>query len=247
MNMFGTRVAPATSSWNMATMMKTSGITEDVQQHLVRVYATLAACVLTAMLSAGCTLAFGPERWSFMGSSVVSTMGSLWLYMEPVANYQRRFGILMMISAAMGLSVSTLVAVAVHVDPSILVTALLLTTLVFLCFTGSALIATRRSYLYLGGILSSALSLLLLTSVLNIFTHSSFLFNMNLYGGLFVFCGYVVFDTQMIIEKASMGDKDVLAHTLGLFMDLMSIFVRILIALLKNNKGGKSPRNNRRD
>lgn len=96
------------------------------------------------------------------------------------------------------------------------------------------------------------------------------------YGGLFMFCGYVVFDTQMIIEKASMGDKDVLAHTLGLFMgvclhcgglacaddlltvfmlflslllcaDLMSIFVRILIALLQNKKGGKSPRNSRRD
>jgi len=38
------------------------------------------------------------------------------------------------------------------------------------------------------------------------------------YAGLFMFCGYVVFDTQMIIEKASMGDKDVLKHTLDLFM-----------------------------
>jgi hypothetical protein len=34
--------------------------------------------------------------------------------------------------------------------------------------------------LYLSGILSSALSLLFLTSVLNIFAHSSFLFNVNL-------------------------------------------------------------------
>ena len=33
-----------------------------------------------------------------------------------------------------------------------------------------------------------------------------------------MFCGYVVFDTQMIIEKASSGDKDVLKHTLDLFM-----------------------------
>ncbi|POM70736.1 Bax inhibitor-like protein [Phytophthora palmivora] len=242
--MFGTRTSP---QWNMATMMKTSGITEDVQQHLIRVYATLAACVLSAMLSAAVTLAFGPERWSFMGSSFVTTMGSIWLYMEPVQNYNRRFGILMAISAAMGLTVSTLVAVAIQVDPSILVSALLLTTLVFMCFTGSALLATRRSYLYLGGILSSTLSVLFLSSVLNLFAYSSFLFNLNLYGGLFLFCGYVVFDTQMIIEKASTGDKDVLKHTLDLFMDLMSIFVRILIALLQNNKGGSKPRNNRRD
>ncbi|KAG1687046.1 hypothetical protein DVH05_005667 [Phytophthora capsici] len=243
-NMFGTSTSP---QWSMATMMKNSGIERDVQQHLVRVYATLAACVLSAMVTAAITVAFGPERNAFMGSSLVTTLGSIWLYMEPVQNYNKRFAILMGISAAMGLTVSTLVAVAIQVDPSILVSALLLTTLVFMCFTGSALLATRRSYLYLGGILSSTLSVLFLTSVLSLFKYSSFLFNINLYGGLFMFCGYVVFDTQMIIEKASMGDKDVLKHTLDLFMDLMSIFVRILIALLKNNKGGSKPRSNHRD
>ncbi|CAH0475106.1 unnamed protein product [Peronospora belbahrii] len=226
--------------WNMATIMKNSGITKDVQQHLIRVYATLAACVLSAMLSSACMIAYGPERWSLIGSSIVSTVGSIWLYIEPEQHYTRRFGILMTISAAMGLTVSTLAAVAIKVDPSILVSALLLTTLVFMCFSASALIATRRSYLYLGGILSSALSLMFLTSVLSIFTYSSFLFNVNLYGGLFLFCGYVVFDTQFIIEKASAGDKDVLKHTLDLFTDLVSIFVRILIALLRKNNGGKS-------
>lgn len=244
MNSFGARTSP---QWSMSTMMKTSGITEDVQKHLVRVYATLAACVLSAMLSAAITLAFGPERFALMGSSFVATIGSLWLYMEPVQNYYRRFGILIAISASTGLSVSTLVAVAIKVDPSILVSALMLTTLVFLCFTGSALLATRRAYLYLGGFLSSALLVLLFTNVLSIFKYSSFLFHANLYGGLFLFCGYVVYDTQLIIEKASLGDKDVLAHTLGLFLDLISIFVRILVALLKNNKGSNSPRSRRRD
>lgn len=42
-----------------------------------------------------------------------------------------------------------------HVDPSILVTALLATTTVFVCFAGTALFAKRRSFLYLGGVLSS--------------------------------------------------------------------------------------------
>uniref|UniRef100_A0AAV1TAZ4 Bax inhibitor 1 n=1 Tax=Peronospora matthiolae TaxID=2874970 RepID=A0AAV1TAZ4_9STRA len=241
-------VAPvSTSPWNMATMLKTSGISRDVQQHLIRVYATLAACVFSAMLSAACMVAFGPERWSLLSSALVSTVGSIWLCLEPEQNYKRRFGLLMAISAAMGLTVSTLIAVAIQVDAGLLVLAMLVTTLVFTCFTASALLATRCSYLYLGGILSSALSLMFLTSVLNLVSHSSYLVNMNLYGGLFLFCGYVVFDTQMIIEKASMGDKDVLKHTLDLFMDLMSIFVRILIALLNNKKGEKPPHHGRRN
>ncbi|CEG45268.1 bax inhibitor 1 [Plasmopara halstedii] len=200
--------------------MKTSGITEDVQQHLMRVYATLAACVMSAMISSAVTLAFGPERITLMSSSIMTTIGSIWLYVEPQQNFYKRFCILIAISASVGLTVSTLVAVAIELNPSILVSALMLTTLVFLCFTGSALLATRRAYLYLGGTLSSALSVLLLTNLFSIFKYSSFLFHVNLYGGLFVFCGYVVYDTQLIIEKASFGDKDVLAHTLSLFMDL---------------------------
>lgn len=88
------------------------------------------------------------------------------------------------------------------------------------------------------------------------------------YLGLFMFCGYVVFDTQMIIEKASLGDKDSLRHALELFLgaspvrssavwiseltfwsaDFVSIFVRILVILMKNSdkKKERSETNNNR-
>ncbi|KAJ0409655.1 hypothetical protein P43SY_008527 [Pythium insidiosum] len=242
------------ASWNLSAMLKTSGISMDVQRHLVQVYAALSACVLSAAIACGAVILLSPvppymsewAGWLGMLSFVGATGGTIWLHMEPLHNFQRRVGILMMISAAMGISLSTLVAVTLEVDPSILITAFLMTTTVFLCFTGSALLATRRSYLYLGGVLSSALSTMLVMNILNIFFRSTMLYAANLYLGLAVFCAYVIFDTQMIIEKASLGDKDSLKHALDLFLDFVSIFVRILIILLQNSGKKRSNSDSKR-
>jgi FtsH-binding integral membrane protein len=114
------------------------------------------------------------------------------------ADYQRRVAVIGGFGFLQGLSLGPLINHTVHVDPSILVTAFLATTTIFACFTGAALLAKRRSYLYLGGILSSALSALFLLSVLSLFTSNPFVRSVQLYLGLFMFCGYILFDTQVL-------------------------------------------------
>lgn len=69
---------------------------------------------------------------------------------------------------------------------------------VFACFSAAALLSPRRQYLYLGGLLSSVLSTFMLMRVASFFFGGgALLFEAELYGGLAVFSGYVVYDTQV--------------------------------------------------
>ena len=47
-----------------------------------------------------------------------------------------------------------------------------------------------------------------------------------------MFVGYIVVDTQEIIEKAHMGDLDYVNHSLTLFTDFVAVFVRVLIIMV---------------
>merc|ERR1711997_705395 len=110
--------------------------------------------------------------------------------------------------------------------------------------TGAALFAPDGKYLYLGGTLMSGLSTLLFLGFMNLFFRSQLLFQAHLYMGLAIFCGFIMFDTQVIIEKARRGDKDFIAHSLDLFIDFVQIFRKVLILLMqKDDRSNKKRRN----
>lgn len=71
----------------------------------------------------------------------------------------------------------------------------------------------------------------MLLSFANIFLGSSLIYNFELYAGFFVLCGFVVFDTQMIVEKNRMGSKDFISDALCLFVDFITLFRRLVIIL----------------
>ncbi len=54
----------------------------------------------------------------------------------------------------------------------------------------------------------SAISTMFWMTILNMFFASRFIFQLNLYVGLIVMCGFVLYDTQLIIEKRRRGDTD---------------------------------------
>jgi FtsH-binding integral membrane protein len=195
-----------------------------------KVYATLTACIGCAALGSIVNLVYG------IGNMLTMIVGfiSLFYVMFTKGESVKRFGALGLFTFCNGMSIGPLIGYAAHLDPSIVVTALLSTTVIFAMFSIAAMVATRRSYLYLGSILSSAMTILFLMSILSMFgMRSDFMTNIQLGVGLLVFMGYVIFDTQIMIEKASNGMTDYISDAVQLFIDFVAIFVRILIILSK--------------
>lgn len=215
-----------------------SDLKSSTQAHLQRVYATLAACVLVSAL--GC--------WAYVNyhiggawSGFVALGLLIWLNFTDSREKQKRLGILGGFCVFEGLSVGPLVEQSLYLDPSIVVTAFLGATAIFACFTAAALFSKKRSLLYLGGILGSALTIMLVLSFANIFIGSVTFMYAELYIGLLIFCAYVAFDTQVIVEQSEQGDDDYVKHALSLFLDFVQIFIRLLVIL--NDKEGRKKRN----
>jgi FtsH-binding integral membrane protein len=213
-------------------LLKTTDINEPVRKHLAKVYATLALTVIAAMGGAIAHVQFN------IGGIITGLLTFVAMFFlatdRDKTNIPKRLGVVAACGFFKGASLGPLIQHAFHTDPSILVTAFLGTTCVFICFTLSALLARRRSMLFLGGTLSSMLFYMFLLSVVQLFVRSTLITNVNLYLGLFMFCGYILYDTQLIIEKSDRGSDDFVWDALELFIDFVAVFVRVLIILLQN-------------
>jgi hypothetical protein len=114
--------------------------------------------------------------------------------------------------------------------------------ILFASFSAISIFSKRRSYLFLGGIISTLVSCMMMYRFFSWITGYGYAaYGMGyLMISLFVACMYIIYDTQMIIERAEVfGEKDVPKHTMILFMDLFDLFIKIVQLLLELQKSDK--------
>ncbi|KAK9829802.1 hypothetical protein WJX72_007986 [[Myrmecia] bisecta] len=231
---------------NLDNVFKFTDLSPTVQKHLQKVYLTLTCALLAATVGVVVSVFTGIGGLLTMLGFMGCVFGLLALQPTP-QNLNKRYLLLAGAAFCQGCSLGPLISLVLATQPGVLLTALLGTCLVFACFSGAAMISRRRSYLFLGGTLSSAMSLMLVLRLGSwLFGGRALVFQAELYGGLLIFMGYVLFDTQMIIEKAYRGEKDHVKHALDLFVDFGAIFVRLLIILMKNAEKREQDKRRRR-
>merc|ERR1711908_123183 len=162
-----------------------------------------------------------------------------------------RLGYLKALSFCMGYLVGPLMHHLAEFEPMILVQAVSYTGIMFLSFTAISLFSKRRSYLFLGGIIMT------MTSCMFWYRTMAWMFGYSRYGGefglvytmtgLFVACLYIIYDTQLIIERAERGEKDVPKHSMILFFDLFELFIKVIQVLIKLSEDNKKKEKKRRN
>lgn len=222
---------------NLDTLFTFKDVSEKTQSHLKKVYLNLTACAGVCAL--GMYLNAFTVLSGFMWS--VGIMIAMGYAMYKVSNEHddenNRMGWLWALAFGMGYMVGPVMHQLAEFEPLILIQAVGYTAVMFGSFSAVALFSKRRSYLFVGGIISSTLSCLFWYSTL------SWMFGYNRMGGdfgliylmtgLFVACLYVIYDTQIIIEEAERGHKDVPTHTMKLFIDMFDLFIKIVQILIK--------------
>lgn len=220
-------------------------IEPNVRHHLVRVYACLTATSFCAAVGAIVDL-LGLFEAGFL-SALGSVLLALYLSfaVDDPKTYYTRLATLMAFGFLTGNSIGPLLNSVIAIEPQVVVTAIIGTVVVFVSLSCSALLAERGSFLFLGGIFMSILSTMALFGLANIFIQSQIIYQAHLYVGLVIMSGFVLFDTQLIMEKARAGSTDCIRHSMDLFFDLVSMFRRLLIILTQKEEREQRRRKNK--
>jgi len=123
---------------------------------------------------------------------------------------------------------------------ALVVDAALATGVSMSMLAGIAYMAPSEQFLMWGGALSMACGGMFAISLLMMFTQSNALFNVWLYGGLLLNGALVLYQTQKIIHHSkTMRVYDPVNESVGIYLEAINIFQRILMILMMNKSNKK--------
>ncbi|NXN22677.1 LFG4 protein, partial [Nycticryphes semicollaris] len=220
---YGTNVASASVHIRMAFLRK--------------VYSILSIQVLLTTVTSAIFLystgvqAFVHERpalllLSAFGSLAIIVALTIYRHQHPV-NLYLLFGFV---------SISTnsiLINPGIFYDVSIVLQAFILTTAVFLGLTAYTL-QSKRDFSKFGAGLFTCLWILIFSGFLRLFFYSETIELVFAAAGALLFCGFIIYDTHLLMHKLS--PEEYILAAINLYLDIINLFLHLLRLLEAFNK-----------
>jgi FtsH-binding integral membrane protein len=217
------------------------------RRHLTNMYGHLAVTSLLAMFACYLQVTGVVSGGGLLPA--VGGMATLWS-LSRVRNEPVRQLMLYGFGFLEGLAVAPLVDIVYALDPSILISVFAMTALVFAGFSATALMSPRRSFFYLGSLISAGLSILLTASLFSLFYHHSILDNLMLYVGLLVFSLMITLDTQLVVERVesdNLGRADAVVDAANMLINIIGIARRLLVIMSQQETRERRDRRRKRN
>lgn len=206
-----------------------------VRTHLRNVFLTLFTMTLVFTLGILLRLNY-PFPLALSSATSLASILALHFMGRTQENLRSRMGLLLVTAAASGISSGDLVGYALQLNPTIVLQAALASTLSFGSFALSALTSERRSWLFLGGGLGSFLSIAVFFQLFSVLLGRVSM--LTVYVGVVALLGFVLYDTQMMVERAhtSKGWLDPVNDSLHMFQNLVGLFRRLIVILSERER-----------
>ncbi|XP_053572816.1 protein lifeguard 4 [Bombina bombina] len=203
---------------------------------LRKVYSILSVQLLLTTVTTALFLYFDSVR-TFVHESfallVISAIGSLCTVIAlTVYRHQYPFNLYLLT----GFTVLETVTVAITVtfyDVAVVLQALVLTVAVFLALT-TYTFQSKRDFSKFGAGLFTGLLILILAGFLRLFLYSETLDLVIAAAGALLFCGFIIYDTHVLMHKLS--PEEYILAAINLYLDIINLFLHLLRLLEALNK-----------
>ena len=189
-------------------------------------YALLSMTLIFSGLMAFAGISMQVGQGTALIADIVAIV-MLWFVLPRTANSASGIPVIFAITGLLGLGLGPVLSFYLTINPSIVMTALGGTGVIFLGLSAYAL-TTRKDFSFLGGFLMVGLFVVLAASLLNIFMGWPLMFLVVNAAVIMIMSGFILYETSNIING---GETNYIMATASLFLSLLNLFQALLSIL----------------
>lgn len=148
----------------------------------------------------------------------------LWFVLPRTANSGAGIAVVFAFTGLLGFGLGPILSHYLAINPSIVMTAMGGTGVIFLGLSGYAL-TTRKDFSFMGAFLMVGFLVVLGAALLNIFLEMPALFLAVNAGVVLIMSGFILYQTSAIIHG---GESNYILATAGIFLSILNLFTALL-------------------
>ena len=186
-------------------------------------YQLLSMTLVFSAFMAYLSISMGASHGMGLVATIVGIV-MLWFVLPKTANSASGIPVIFAITGLLGFGIGPMVGYYLAADPSIVMTALGGTGVIFLGLSGYAL-TTRKDFSFMGGFLMVGMLVIIGASLLNIFMGIPALSLTVSAAVVMIMSGFILYETSSIIHG---GETNYIMATASLFLSLLNMFSALL-------------------